>query len=103
MPVTDDRCTATYGDVKCWREAGHKPVLHHGPGGTWWQPGEVPPPPPEPTDPDGVLVDLADKVRPGMVLAAIVIRPEDRRGCGPLWLERLAIWLLERAGYEVCR
>lgn len=98
-----DRCAATYGEVKCWRERGHRPELHHGPGDTWWQPGEVPPPPRDPMDPDGVLVDLERTVRPGMVLSAIVIRPEDGGRCGPVWLERLGIWLLERAGYSVCR
>lgn len=100
--MTNDRCAATYGDVKCWRELGHTRD-HMGLVTTWWETGEVPPPPRSPMDPDGVLVDLAGTVRPGMVLAAIVIRPEDRRRCGPVWLERLAIWLLKRAGFEVCR
>ena len=35
------RCKATYGDVKCWRERGHR-LQHHGPGDTWWEEGEVP-------------------------------------------------------------
>ena len=52
-------------------------------------------------DPDRVVDGMEE--RPGMVLAAIVMRPEDRRCCGPVWLERLAVWLLERAGFEVCR
>ena len=52
-------------------------------------------------DPDRIVDGMEE--RPGMVLAAIVMRPEDRRRCGPVWLEHLATWLLERAGFEVSR
>ncbi len=96
------RCTATYGEVKCWRECGHT-LEHHGVGDTWWSTGEVPPPRLPPVDPSGVFERLAHTVPLGMVVEAAIVRPGDRRACGPAWLERLAIWLLERAGYVVCR
>ena len=102
VPVSD-RCTATYGDVKCWRELGHKPKIHHGPGDTWWEPGEVPPPPKVPVDPCGVLADLESTMRPGMVVAAVIVRPMGRKAKGPVWLGRLAVWLLGLQGYEVFR
>lgn len=125
------RCTATYGDVKCWREAGHRRA-HHGPPvagsleSTWWSEGEVPVEAQQEkgfVDATGQLqrsfiADMSN--RPGAGTAAAVVQAvEQVKPCGirlvcvvlqgPApqrwwrWAEPVALWLLKRAGYEVCQ
>ncbi len=102
-------CTATYGDVECWRERGHS-LQHHGSegpglGNVWWETGDLPPEPnpvPASGSAQSVLRAVQDAKPPGVDVVGVVLN--DATVKRPWrWAPPVALWLLRRAGYQVIR